>query len=253
MRKPRQSLSSKYVHVTQRGLGKRIIFEDDQDKRYYLKTLASKLKNTNISVLSWVIMDNHIHILMRVLPEDLSLLMKRLGTSYAQYFNGRHGHVGKVFQGRFSSSPIKSDAYLMSVIRYIHKNPEKAEIVNMDTYPWSSYQELCGRSSRIEGKGICDIETALDLFGGRENFIAFHKEDGAEDELVRIDGYKARISDEEARGIATGRYGADFADRISSMPKAERNEALRLLKDLGVSIRQLQRLTGIGRGPITKA
>lgn len=83
MRKPRQHLSSKFVHVTQRGLGKRIIFEDGEDKRRYLEFLKSKLEGTDIRVLAWVLMDNHSHLLIQALPSDLLRLMQRLGVGYA--------------------------------------------------------------------------------------------------------------------------------------------------------------------------
>lgn len=154
MRKPWQHLSSKFVHVTQRGLGKRIIFEGGEDKRRYLEFLKSKLEGTDIRVLAWVLMDNHSHLLIQALPSDLSRFMQRLGVSYAQYFNGRHGHVGKVFQNRFSSEAIEDDAYLKAVIRYIHRNPENANLADKETYSWSSYREICGRNCDLEGSSF---------------------------------------------------------------------------------------------------
>lgn len=253
MRKPRQHLSSKFVHVTQRGLGKRIIFEDGEDKRRYLEFLKSKLEGTDIRVLAWVLMDNHSHLLIQALPSDLSRLMQRLGVSYAQYFNGRHGHVGKVFQNRFSSEAIEDDAYLKAVIRYIHRNPENANLADKETYPWSSYREICGRNNNLEGSDICDTASVIELFGNLEALVAFHEDESVNDGFARLDGYRPRMSDEEARAIAIKHYGVGFADRISGMRRSERDEALRRLKDRGISIRQLQRLTGIGRGPITKA
>lgn len=252
MRKPRQNLSSEYIHVTQRGLGKRIIFEDDQDRRKYLAILENKLRDYEITVLAWTLMNNHVHLLMRTLPHDLSKLMQRIGTSYSQYFNGYHGHVGKVFQNRFHAEETNSDAHLMAAIRYIHRNCEVAKIGNKSAYRWSSYRDICGEFP-IEGAGICDKEAVVDLFGGMEAFVSFHDRETEQDEFIRLDGYRKRISDDDARTIATKEFGADFADAISTMPKSERDKALKLLKELGISVRQLQRLTGIGRGPISKA
>lgn len=253
MRQPRRDFPSEHVHVTQRGLGRRIIFEDDADRRRYLATLQEKAADYDVSILAWVLMENHIHLLMRIGPDQLSRLMQRVGVSYAQYFNGRHGHVGKLFQNRFSSEPVESDAHLLMAIRYIHRNAEAAGQGAAPEYPWSSYREIAGDSSGLEGEGICDAAATREVFGGTEEFVRFHGVQSERDELVRIDAYRPRMGDDEAQGVARRRFGQGFADRIAAMPKAERDKALRLLKDLGLSIRQIERLTGIGRGPIARA
>lgn len=155
MRKPRHTLSSEFIHVTQRGLGRRIIFEEDCDRRRYLATLKNKAGECDVSILAWALMENHEHFLVKADHAALSRLMQRVGVSYAQYFNGRHGHVGKVFQNRFSSEAIETDAHLLSAIRYIHRNAEAAGVMDTATYPWSSYREIVGEDAELEGAGIC--------------------------------------------------------------------------------------------------
>ncbi len=253
MRQLRHDLSSEYVHVTQRGLGRRLIFEDDADRRRFLKSLKEKATDSHVSVLAWCLMDNHVHLLVKARSADLSKMMQRLGTSYAQYFNGRHGHVGKVFQNRFSSWAVETDAHLLTVIRYIHRNAEDAGVATPQDYPWSSYREIIGESVDIEGPGLCNVATTIRLFGSIDEFRKFHEIENEQDGFTRIDAYRPRLSDDDAREIVTRHYGVEFSDRLASLPKQERDEALRLLKDLGISIRQLERLTGIGRGPIARA
>lgn len=253
MRPLRHDLSSEYVHVTQRGLGRRLIFEDDTDRRFFLKTLKEKSTDSYVFILAWCLMENHVHLLVKARQADLSKMMQRLGTSYAQYFNGRHGHVGKVFQNRFSSQAVEADAHLLTAIRYIHRNAEDAGTTAPQDYPWSSYREIIGENVDVEGLGLCDVATTIGLFGSIEEFKRFHEVEDEWDGFARIDTYRPRLSDDDAREIAIKHYGVNFSDHLASLPKKERDDALRLLKDLGISIRQLERLTGIGRGPIAKA
>lgn len=250
-RSARATLPSDFIHVTTRGLGRRIIFEDDLDKERFLSILSTKLTDSESRVYAWCLMDNHIHLLLRANSADLSKSMQRIGVSYAQYFNGRHGHVGKVFQNRFNAHPIMGETHLLATIRYIHRNPLETGTA-MDRYDWSSYRAILGKE-HARGAEMTDSKTVLELFGGKNAFIRFHNEKSEADGFERIDGYRRRIDDVEAAEIAIGMFGSAFSDRICSMPKAKRDDALARLKFAGLSIRQIERLTGIGRGIITRA
>lgn len=252
MRIARKEIISEYTHVVQRGLGKRLIFEDNSDMRRFLLVLQNKLQNSDASVLAWCLMSNHFHLLIRASQHTLSRLMQRVETSYAQYFNGKHGHVGRVFQSRFYSMPIKSDSHLLSTIRYIHKNPETIEVGMYQDYVWSSYREIAGYSGNIEGGGICKTFEVIKFFGDINSFKRFHAI-SSEEEAPNISESRSRLSDAEARRIAINQYGEGFADSISEMPKKTRNNAIANLKSLGLSIRQIERITGIGRSIIERA
>lgn len=246
-------LPSTASHVTLRGIGRRNIFEDDQDRRRFLKTLSIKLRDENVVVYAWCLMDNHVHILLSISSADLSRVMQRLGTSYAQYFNGRHGHVGRVFQNRFGTYSVESDAHLLTAVRYIHRNPLEADAKDLIDSPWTSFREITGYSSDLEGRGIVDAQATLDLFGGLASFLEFHQRQDEHDDFVRVSAYGPRLDDANAREIAVRRYGDDFADAIIAMPKCERDRALAMLKIAGLSIRQIERLTGIGRKVVASA
>ena len=255
-RKTRESLPSRYVHVTTRGIGRRTIFEDDADRRRFLETLNGKLhgRAPETAVLAWCLMENHAHLLFRAESAELSRLMQRLGTSYAQYFNGRHGHVGRVFQNRFGSQPVQSDSHLRAVIRYIHaKNARDAGVPAPADYVWSSYREIAGIGGVCEGAGIVDVGFARDLFGSVGEFISFHEKANEEDVLVNIDARGRRLGDAEAREVAVRLLGESFVDNVCAMQREERDEALARLKAAGLSIRQIERLTGIGRSVISRA
>lgn len=197
-------------------------------------------------------MDNHMHLLFRGDWQLISKLMHRTQTSYAQRFNGRHGHVGKVFQGRFSSTPIKAESHLLAAIRYIHRNALDMGVTQLEDHPWSSYRQIAGLTP-FEGSGICDESIALELFGNRESFTSFHKDETETDDLCIPYGKRPRLDDDEARMIAIRQFGSSFASRLPAMPKPQRDKALRTLKALGLSVRQIERLTGIGRNIIERA
>ena len=176
--------------------------------------------------------------------------MQQLNTSLAHWYNGRYGHIGPVTQGRFSSSPVEDDTYLLEVVRYIHLNPKDMHGVDFRSYPWSSYRQYMGL------EGICDTKMILDMLGGKKELESFHNFPSASDatmEMLEHKPMRPYLSDREAREKARKTYGADFSDAIATMDKMQRNAALKKLHVMGISIRQLERLTGIGRGIIQPA
>ena len=245
-RSARQQSVSDHYHVTQRGSGKRCIFEDDDDRRSFVRTMAYFSRDCQVRLIAWVLMDNHFHLLLRAELEDLSRFMSRLGTVHAQRFNGAHGHVGCVFQGRFKSIPIETDPQLLATIRYIHLNPLETGVTRLEDYPWSSYPQYLG------ARGICDTSLMTSLVGGRERIIAFHEASCA-DALVSLDGHRPRMDDAEALANVQQTFGASFLDSIVRMDHAERDRALKRLHRLGLSGAQITRLTGFGRGIVQRA
>lgn len=247
-RTARTASGSDIYHITQRGAGRQLLFEDDEDRLFLWERWRKKCDSGAISVLAWCFMDNHIHFLIRCAFPDLSSSLRSINTSYAQFYNGRHGHIGSVFQGRFASSPVEDDAYLLTAVRYIHLNPKDLIGPAPEDYKWSSYRQyLTGE------EGICDTKLVLDAIGGRNALARFH--DVGADELAFCEEPPRRpaMSDTEASVIAKREYGRRFADEIVNMSKQSRDFALRRLYSMGISIRQMERITGIGRGIIQKA
>lgn len=245
-RTARQRSASNIYHVTARGAGRRTMFEDDEDKARFVRKLDNARREHRVDLFAWCLMDNHYHLLLRGELDDISRLMRRINTSLAHHYNGRHGHVGPVVQGRFSSTPVESNEHFLGAVRYIHLNPRDREDDFRD-YPWSSYRQYAG------DEGICDTEFALDVFGGRAQFETYHEIGSDAIEILDGTPHRPHVSDAEAKAIASKAFGASFGDAIAAMGKAERNRALSRLHGMGISIRQLERLTGIGRGVIQPA
>lgn len=246
-RKAREDSKSDVYHVTARGAGRRVLFEDDADRRRFVEALGDLVRKDGVELLAWCLMDNHVHLLARAEGPTLSAGIHRLATSYALYFNGRHGHVGPVFQDRFDSLPVLTDEHLLMATRYIHLNPLDLGVEYPGDYPWSSYGQYVGKP------GICETSTVLGRLGGRGAFVEFSDPDHGRDYLVSFDAYGPRLSSAEAEQAAVSCLGADYADKLALLDKDERDRAIRKLRALGLSVRQIERMTGIGRNIVARA
>jgi len=158
-----------YYHVIGRGLERRYIFSEDEDKEDFLARLGENLNKSESQCLAWAIMSNHYHLLIRVGPNPLSSLMSSLLGGFASGYNRRHRRAGYVFQNRFQSILCDQDRYLLELIRYIHLNPVRAKMIvdcaHLDAYPWTGHSGLLGRHKRDWHQ--CD--DVLKLFGRTSN------------------------------------------------------------------------------------
>lgn len=161
-----------FYHVYNRGVEKRIIFEDDQDYKTFLKYLKEALsvppdreslkmtvplqggsfkgiprqpKNfkNKIELLAFCLMPNHFHLLLRQFDlESMESFMRSVITRYSMYFNKRYNRVGKLFQGHYKACLINDENYLLHLSRYVHLNP--SEIMKDLKVAYSSYQNYLG-------------------------------------------------------------------------------------------------------------
>lgn len=249
----REESPSGVYHVIIRGAGRHLLFEDDYDRRFFLSRLFRYANDYSALLLAWCLMENHVHILFRLEIEDLMVLMRSLNTSFARFFNDRHGHVGPVFQDRYKSIPVKTDAQLLETVRYIHCNPQSAGIGKYSEYEWSSYMSYL--SGSVQKEAILVIR----MLGGIDRFASFHEDSRGSQEVKGVQSPDYNLSpkrrllpDEQAIMKAKELYGDEFMASIARLPKVERNAAITHLRGIGLSVRQIERLTGIGRGIIQR-
>jgi REP element-mobilizing transposase RayT len=154
-------------HVIVRGIEKRPVFLDDQDREEFLSRFATLLTETKTDCYAWALLDTHFHLLLQPPTTQLSHFMRRLLTGYAVVFNLRHQRSGHLFQNRYKSIVCDGDAYLLELVRYIHLNPLRAGIVDtlasLDDYPWCGHRELLGKTSRE----LIAEDKVLPLFSSR--------------------------------------------------------------------------------------
>lgn len=235
---------SGFYHVIAKGSGGQNLFEGVYDYRAFLELLAKACEKGGVRVIAYCLMSNHVHLLLEDVEGHLGEVMKSVLTGYAQRFNKLGDRVGHVFQQRFKSQPIEDEGYLLRAIRYIHNNPAKAGICPAKDYPWSSYREYVGRPA------LADTALALGLCGGVEGFVAFSTSEDEEGYRFRE---RTRLSDAEAQQLAARILGEIALTDLKAMERRRRNALLFELKNAGLSISQIQRLTGIGRGVIARA
>ncbi|MEA3385292.1 MAG: transposase [Thermodesulfobacteriota bacterium] len=148
-RQPRLDAPGLLQHVMARGIERREIFKDDQDRQSFLERLAVILEETQTQCYAWALIPNHFHLLLRTGLTPLSKVMRRLMTGYAVTFNKRHKRSGHLFQNRYKSVVCEEDPYLLELIRYIHLNPLRAGLVKdlkeLDKYPWTGHSAIMGK------------------------------------------------------------------------------------------------------------
>ena len=136
-------------HVIIRGIEKRRIVDDDQDRKNFIDRLGLVAVETETKILAWSLLNNHAHILLKSGPRGLSQFMRRFLTGYAVGYNLRHRRHGHLFQNRYKSIVCDEDAYFQELVRYIHLNPLRAGLVNnlgeLERYPWCGHGVMLGK------------------------------------------------------------------------------------------------------------
>lgn len=137
-------------HIVQRGHNRQAVFAESADYQYYIDTLGEFKDVYGIAVYAWCLMTNHVHLLLA--PGDevagVGRLMKRLAGRQTRYRNRLETRSGTLWEGRYKSSPVDTEHYLLACIRYIELNPVRAGMVaTPEAYPWSSCRSRLGLAS----------------------------------------------------------------------------------------------------------
>lgn len=172
-RKPRIEYPGALYHVIARGNQQQDIFFDEADYRRYLDLLGSYRKRYALTLYAYVLMTNHVHLLIVQGEAPLSKAMQGLGQSYTGYYNRKYKKSGHLFQGRYKAVLCDRDAYLLELVRYIHLNPVRGGIVKLpDEYPWSSHHAYFRGASG----GLVEVGVPLSLMASdRKRAVARYR------------------------------------------------------------------------------
>jgi putative transposase len=151
-RTDRASVGGLCYHVYDRGNAQAVVFFDERDYDSFMALIARAVRRLPMSVLAYCLMPNHFHLVLRPDADgDLGRWMHWLLTSHVHRHRRRHDTVGRIWQGRFGSSPIQEYDHLLTALRYVERNPVRAELVPaVNDWPWSSIHERLGR----QGNGL---------------------------------------------------------------------------------------------------
>lgn len=231
-------------HVMQRGVGKQIIFEDDQDRHVYLNKIKEIRMHVKFELLAYCLMDNHVHLLIRTENVgDVSKIMHRAGTGYALYYNSKYERSGHVFQGRYNCEIVTDQRYLFACVRYIHNNPIVAGICAREKYSWSSYNDY------VMEQGITDRDFFMSVIGGVDEFLQFS---AVKDETKIMDCHDVLRTHSDGLQVIRDALGVECRDGsvVNLLSRKERDRIIAELKKAGFSVREIERLTGISKSII---
>jgi len=238
--------------VVLRGINKQTIFEDEEDNEMFLVTVNQYRKQSGYLLLAYCLMGNHIHLLMKTGSEELGQIFRRIGASYVYWYNRKYERTGHLFQDRYKSEAVETEAYLFAVLRYIHQNPLKAGLVkNLEDYPYSSFAEYLG----LNDENYVDKDFVLSLFHeDRTRAIVDFRE---YNELITDENFldisdRKYVSDKTAIELIKKKYSVSSSLELQGFELKKREKCIRFLLDKGLSVRQISRLTGITRYFIRK-
>ena len=250
-RVPRIKSKSGIYHIVMRGINRQSIFEDEEDCMKFVQTLQKYKEISGYKLFAYCLMGNHLHLLLMEGKEPLEQAMRRICCSYVFWYNRKYGRVGYLFQDRYKSEAVEDDAYFLTVLRYIYQNPVKAGLVTkIQAYKWSNYNEY------LEKEKVTDISFVLGMFSinteeAVKSFIEYMNKPASEVCLDISDKFKT--TDEDARIIIRKLCKVDSADELQRLEASERNKYIKILRDeYKLSIRQIERLTGISRGVVQR-
>ena len=260
-RKSRLSSGTGIYHVMMRGINHQNIFEEQEDYYQFLTTLDvmalsyesdGTLSGRNYILYAYCLMSNHIHLLIREREDTIGMAIKRIALSYVYYYNHKYSRDGHLFRERFKSEPVSDMAYFVTLLRYIHQNPLKAGMVDaVGKYEFSSWSEYKDKESTLFP--ICDTRSVLNRIPYNE--LSELVNEPLPEEVACLDmedTSKSRPSDDQVMRLIKEKTGATNSSAFQHLPDDIKKSILIELKGKKASLRQLERLTGIGKSMISR-
>ena len=246
-RKAREKSESGIYHIMLRGINQQQIFEDTEDYEKFLDVLKDCKEICEFKLYAYCLMGNHIHLLIKEGTETLEQTFKRICGRFVYWYNIKYRRAGHLFQDRFKSEPVDSERYFFTVVRYIHQNPVKAKMCKrVEEYIYSSYLEYLSAST------IVDTEYVLE-FCTLDEFVGMNNENVDTNCMDVSDKVIARVTDEQAKDLIRKIAKCENGSEFQQLEPVVRDKHLKKLKEQGVSIRQLSRLTGVSFSVVRKA
>lgn len=248
-RHARQLAGSRIYHVMLRGVNRDAIFVEDEDYEHFLHALARTCEISGCVVLAYCLMTNHVHLVLRTIDEPIGLVMKRLGVRYAGWFNRKYERVGHVFQDRFKSVPVETDAQLVTLVRYTWDNPVKAGMVaRAEAYRWSSRRFLDGGSALVDVAALRSLVPPDALSA-----------DSVDSRVVEVPdltparmGRPRRYTDEGVLRMLRQICSIASTEEFSALDRFIQQRVIRSLRTRSVPYDQIARATGLSSSSVRR-
>lgn len=244
-RQARKKSSVGIYHIMLRGVNGQQIFEEQEDSDKFLQVLRDCKAISGFKLFAYCLMGNHIHILVKPEKESLEQIFKRIGSRYVYWYNWKYHRTGHLFQDRYKSEPVDDESYFLTVLRYIHQNPIKANLCEkIAEYQYSSYHEY-----KKEKSSLIDTNFVFDIVD-KNSLMSFFEE--TNDDICLDISNTFRLNDEEAKEIIEKYSQCKTVAEFQRLDSKSRDEYIAIFKQNGLSIRQISRLTGISFGIVRK-
>ena len=247
-RKARTKSSTGIYHVMLRGVNRQEIFFDEEDYLFFIRLLAHYKDLCGYQIFAYCIMGNHVHLLIRTGAVPLSTILKRIGSKFVYWYNMKYERTGHLFQDRFKSEPVESQRYFLTALRYILQNPVKAGMCRLPQH----YKYSSAKAYFSSAQGLTDTAFAWSILGktALRKFILEENDDTC---LEVNDMPRRGISDAAAADMILEMFGTRTPLVKKAVDRQAFNMSISQLIAKGVSIRQLNRLSGISRKAIHRA
>lgn len=229
-----------------RGINQQQIFEEAEDYQKFLEVLKDCKEISEFELYAYCLMGNHVHMLIKENKEPIEQIVKRIGSRFVYWYNVKYGRKGHLFQDRYKSEPVEEQLYFDTVLVYIHRNPIKAGICKKPgDYQYSSYNEYIGKPV------IADTGYVFGYWNP-EQFVSYNEEDVTTQCLDITEGETVRVTDEEAKDIIKRVSRCENVSEFQALDIKKRDKCLKKLRERGLSIRQISRLTGVSFNIVRK-
>lgn len=229
---PRSNIIGGTYHVMNRGNRKMSIFEDDRDRRRFLRILIQEKQRYGVHILAGTQMENHFHLVVGTPHGNLSEFMEQLEGRFARYSNWRHDRLGHLFQGRFLDVVIEHDIHLLTALCYVFLNPVSARLVTRpEDYKWSSYSATVGLAPLPNYISIDWLTSLMDCDSLQEAQARLHSR---MNEAQPVAAYLRRsatsVAPESVRRVLRSYVGAQL--QLGTLPRVYRSALRSELQEL---------------------
>lgn len=246
-RQAREKSESGIYNVMLRGINKEQIFKDEEDFKKFIQVLKDCKEKSQFELYAYCLMGNHIHLLIKPDKEPIEQVFKRICGRFVYWYNVKYQRTGHLFQDRYKSEPVENDEYFLTVIRFIHQNPVKAGMCkSIDEYKVSSYHEY------TEAAAVIDTDFVFKMISKQE-FIEFNSQ-LSDDKCLDIEETetKIRLTDEQAQREIEKCSNCKNVTQFQGLKETSKENYINELREKGLSIRQLSRLTGVSVAIVRK-
>lgn len=240
-------------NVGLKGLDSMDIFHEDADREKFVKALTSACEKYGILLLTYALMDNHVHMILLGDIKKFQHVFESLGATYARSFNVKYGRTGKFFDTRYYNGCINSAKQFLHTAAYIFNNPVEAGMADSPkSYCWSNFSEIRKRTANPEALQAIDELVNVSYLIAFTMMMAKRKTPSKLAQFLEMMTRK-RVLDKDVRTAALEAMKSGDICRISKLEETERRKIVSKLWDMGANIAQIARVTGISRYSVEKS